>query len=611
MSILNSFSHQQLGRGLWKFNCSHLTDQSFIDLVTDFWTFWQSTKSSFLSITAWWDAGKARLQNKIRAFSRSNASTFRKRVSSLENSLFHLNRRLINGEDVNHLVNTTKAELKEAHRQQSRGARIRSNIQWAEEGEASTAYLFRLEKKRGQQRLITAIKNLGGIVVRNLGQIACAWIGFYGQLFNSQALHTSQQDYFLQTLTQKLSDSQLQLCEGALTEDECKKALDGMISGKSPGLDGFPAEFYRTFWSLPGSDYVEVLNHCYSVNKLSPSQRTGVITLLHKRGDRLEMKNWRPITLLCVDYKIAAKAIANRLLAVLHLVIHTDQSCGVPGRNPNENSLLLKDIVYHAHANNIGAAVFSLDQEKAFDRVEWSYLHRVLKQMNFGASFSKWVSLFYSQIFSSILVNGEQTQALKVTRGVRQGCPLSPLLYVIIAETVACAIRANPLIDGYLLPNGKRAKICQYADDTSIIIKSDHSLREVFSIFDRYELASGARLNVEKSHGLLIGSWKTRTDMPIPLDWSSAAITVLGSQLSNDGEEHWEKKLQQLDTIFSGWKSRTLSFHGRALIANTLGLSLFWYLLSFVCLPASTLKQINAKVFSFVWQKKREWLARS
>jgi hypothetical protein len=87
-----------------------------------------------------------------------------------------------------------------------------------------------------------------------------------------------------------------------------------------------------------GVDYVEVLNYCYKVGKLAPTQRTGVITLLHKRGDRLDMKNWRPLTLLCVDYKIAAKAIANRLLAVLHLVIHTDQSCGVPGRNPNENS---------------------------------------------------------------------------------------------------------------------------------------------------------------------------------------------------------------------------------------------------------------------------------
>ena len=360
-----------------------------------------------------------------------------------------------------------------------------------------------------------------------------------------------------------------------------------------------------------GVDYVEVLNYCYKVGKLAPTQRTGVITLLHKRGDRLDMKNWRPITLLCVDYKIAAKAIANRLLAVLHLVIHTDQSCGVPGRNPNENSWLLKDIVYHAKTNNIGAAVLSLDQEKAFNLLEWSYLHCVLERMNFGVSFRQWVSIFYSQIFSSILINGEQIQAFKVTCGVRQGCPLSPLLYIIIAETVACAIRASPLIDGYLLPNGQRAKICQYADDTSIIVRSDNSLREVFSIFDRYELGSGARLNVSKSHGLLIGSWKTRTDMPFPLDWSNEAITVLGSRLSNDGEERWEKKIQALDTVFAGWKSHTLSFHGRALIANTLSLSMFWYLLSFACLPVSRLKQINAKVFLFVWQKKREWLARS
>jgi hypothetical protein len=89
------------------------------------------------------------------------------------------------------------------------------------------------------------------------------------------------------------------------------------------------------------------------VGKLSPTQCSGVITLLHKKGDRLEMKNWRPITLLCVDYKIAAKAIANRLLSVLSLVIHPDQSCGVPGCNPNESSRLLKDIVCDANQNGV------------------------------------------------------------------------------------------------------------------------------------------------------------------------------------------------------------------------------------------------------------------
>ena len=312
-----------------------------------------------------------------------------------------------------------------------------------------------------------------------------------------------------------------------------------------------------------------------------------------------------------MDYKIAAKAIANRLLSVLSLVIHSDQSCGVPGRNPNESSRLLKDIVCDANQNGVGAAVLSLDQEKAFDRVEWSYLLRVLQQMNFGDSFRQWISLFYSHIFSCIQINGELTELFRVTRGVRQGCPLSPLLYVIMAETIACAIRADPQIDGYPIPRTRRAKICQYADDTTIVVLSDTSLRAVFSLFNRYELASGARLNVSKSHGLLIGPWRSRSDLPVSLDWSSACITVLGSRLSNDGEENWERKVQDLDSVLTSWSSRSLSFHGRALIVNSLGLSMFWYLLSFTCLPDQFLQRINTSVFSFVWKRKREWLARS
>ena len=124
--------------------------------------------------------------------------------------------------------------------------------------------------------------------------------------------------------------------------------------------------------------------------------------------------------------------------------------------------------------------------------------------MNFGPSFRAWDS----QIFSSILINGEQSDLFSVSRRVRQGCPLSPLLYVIFAETVAAAITADPGIDGYYLPNGQHAKVCQYADDTTIIVVSPGALQAVFALFKHYELASGAKLNATKSHGLLFGSWQ-------------------------------------------------------------------------------------------------------
>ena len=122
---------------------------------------------------------------------------------------------------------------------------------------------------------------------------------------------------------------------------------------------------------------------------------------------------------------------------------------------------------------------------------------------------------------------------------------------------------------------------------------------------------SGARLNVSKSHGLLIGPWRSRSDLPVSLDRSSTCITVLGSQLSNDGEENWERKFQDLESVLTSWSSRSLSFHGQALIVNSLGLSMFWYLLSFTCLPDQILQRINTSVFSFVWKQKHEWLARS
>jgi hypothetical protein len=241
-----------------------------------------------------------------------------------------LNRRLFNGEEVLPIIEDVKSELEAAHRDEARRARIRANVQWAEEGEASTKYFFGLQRKRGQRRIFTSVKNMAGTVVSTFVGIARAWVAFYGLLFTSQSLDRIEQDFFLNSLPLKLSRAEQSLCEGELTEGESKRALDAMATGKSPGLDGLPAEIYQRFWSLLGTDFVDVINFAYNHEQLSPSQRSGVITLIHKRGDRLDMKNWRPITLLCADYKIVAKAIANRLLGVIAKVTHSDQTCGVP-----------------------------------------------------------------------------------------------------------------------------------------------------------------------------------------------------------------------------------------------------------------------------------------
>ena len=474
------------------------------------------------------------------------------------------------------------------------------------------AYFLRQEQVRGQQSLISEIRRSDSSIATTTKDMLGVWRDYYLQLFSSTSLEEEEQELFLNSLERRLSEAESELCEGDLTEGECERALHRMPSNKSPGVDGLPADFYVRFWKLLGPDLTNVFNSCFHQGRLPVSQRSGAITLLYKKGDILNTANWRPITLLCADYKIVAKALSIRLLRVIAVVVSPDQSCGIPGRFMGENVRLLHDVVDYSSSEGVSGAILSLDQEKAFDRVEWSYLTKVLVRMGFGESFRSWVRLLYTEVFSAVTVNGFVKEQFSVSRGVRQGCPLSPLLYVLVAESLACAIRADPKIDGFPLPGGnKHVKVSQYADDTSTFATTDESVQALFELFAKYELASGAKLNQSKCHGLLLGSWRTRTSFPVDLRWSSSHIEALGSRLSHDGEQTWGPALQKLDKTLSSWQHRKLSFRGRALIINSLGLSRFWYLGSVVPIDSDLVKKLNKITYPFLWARPREWLSRA
>lgn len=194
-------------------------------------------------------------------------------------------------------------------------------------------------------------------------------------------------------------------------------------------LDGLPMEFNLKFWDVLGGDLVSVFNSCVDAGCLSLSQRRGIILLSFKKGDCLDPRNWRPITLLNADYKLAARVITGRLLKVIHLVVSTNETCGVPGRFISENVALLRDVVEFASSLGVPIAILLLDQEKAFDRIDWPFMLSTLSYMGFGSSFIAWVSLFYHRVQSDVNVNGYLSPFFHLSRGVRQDCPLS-LLYV-------------------------------------------------------------------------------------------------------------------------------------------------------------------------------------
>lgn len=125
-----------------------------------------------------------------------------------------------------------------------------------------------------------------------------------------------------------------------------------------------------------------------------------------KKGDWLDARNWHPISLLNVDYKSASRAVAGCLLRVLHVIVAKDQMCGIPGRYTGENAAFLRDVVDYATLSNVPVAIVSLDQEKAFDHVDWGFMYATLSKMGFGSSFIRWVRLFYTGVQSCVKVNG-------------------------------------------------------------------------------------------------------------------------------------------------------------------------------------------------------------
>ena len=222
------------------------------------------------------------------------------------------------------------------------------------------------------------------------------------------------------------------------------------------------------------------------------------------KDDRRNLKNWRPISLLNVDYKICSKALSLRLKKVLGSIVDPDQTCSVPGRSISSNLVLLRDTLDFIERSGETGILVSLDQEKAFDRVNRSFLMNILEHFGFGPSFCSWIFTLYNGAYMRILVNDFLSDPVPLLRGVRQGDALSPMLYVLCVEVLACRIRDSPAIEGFLLPGagGVQFKVGQYAYDTTAFVKNDSSLFSLFDAIPFYERGFGAKLNLSKTEAM-------------------------------------------------------------------------------------------------------------
>ena len=367
-------------------------------------------------------------------------------------------------------------------------------------------------------------------------------------------------------------------------------------------------------------EFTLVLKHIFASNTLSNSQYNAILTLLYKKGEREDIRNWRPISLLNADYKIITKIMAERLKHVLPSIIHSDQKGFVKGRNISEANRLLQDIVSYTDKNYIESAIIFLDYEKAFDRVEWKWTLHCLRKFNFGDKFINWVHMIFKQAKTSILTNGFRSSYFKISRSMRQGCPVSPLLFILQIEPLACAIRNNLNIKGIPMPFTDpethvrvETKINGYVDDGQLFVTSEGSITECFKTLDMFENASGARVNKNKTFGLYTGSWRNKSPEYTDIKWTNTNVKTLGVHhgYAIDYNAIWLEKINKIKNCIQVWKSRNLTYKGKVLIINTFLLSQIGFLAETVHVPNNVVKEIDKLLWSFMWDDKQPLVSRN
>ena len=618
------------GPGFWKLNTSFLTELEYINQIktTIQETYDEYKNDESVNPSLLWEMIKLKVREKTLRYSKNKTKQAKQREIYLEQTIARLQGELDNkttGDILfSHLeeqLNDSRHELEKIIEFRTKGAVLRSKTRWYNEGEKNTKYFLNLEKRHFKQGTISQIKTNDHEFVTSDKKILTECVSFYKDLYSSKSMTYEQNDatFFPKREDENtIQEQELIVCEGALTEKECLEALKDMGTEKTPGTDGLPAEFYKVFWRNISAILIRALNYAYETGQLSVTQRRGIIKLIPKKdAEPFFIKNWRPLTLLNCEYKIAAKSIANRLKPSLPNLINYDQTGFIKGRFIGENIRLIDSVICYAKDKNIPGLLLFLDFEKAFDTIEWSFIRKTFQHFGFGSSMLKWLNLFYCRPESCVLNNGWASEFFEIQRGVRQGCPLSPYLFVLSVEILAKAFRENTSIKGILV-NNREIKLSQYADDTTLILDGKkESLIASLKLLDDFYEVSGLKLNDKKTEALWIGVKSGNDGISIPgrnLSWPKYKVKALGVWFSTDPEAtatlNYNEKLDKVRNVLSCWKYRRLTLIGKITVLKSLVASQLVYVLSPLQTNEKVIKEVNKLFYSFLWNGKGDKIKR-
>ncbi|GJU93037.1 RNA-directed DNA polymerase, eukaryota [Tanacetum coccineum] len=379
----------------------------------------------------------------------------------------------------------------------------------------------------------------------------------------------------------KISGDQLADIESPISNDEIRRAVWGCGENKSPGPDGFSFEFFRKFWHVVGNDLCAAVTW-FSEHYYFPSGcNSSFIALIPKCLDPKTVGDYRPICLIGSIYKVVTKILANRLSLVISDLVSEVQTAFLPNRQILDGPFIITELLARCRHKKQKAMVFKVDFAKAYDSVRWDYLEAVLISFGFGAKWVAWIRGCLLSSKASVLVNGSPTKEFQFFRGLKQGDPLAPFLFILVMESLHLSF--SRLIDagmfvGIKLDSTTTLSHLFYADDAIFIGEwSQSNLSCILNMLHCFSLISGLSLNLSKCQLLGVGL----SDVIVSEAASQIGCSIMHTPFKYLGVSvggnmnlisSWDDVVNKLKSRLSTWKLKTLSIGGRlTLIKSVLG----------------------------------------
>eukprot|EP00253_Pinus_taeda_P019430 PITA_19430 len=496
--------------------------------------------------------------------------------------------------------------------------RLKSRAFWLKAGDENTSFFHNYAKGRKSANTIWGLKNEEGREVQTFHSLSELGQRHFQKLFANPGETTiSKVIRTAQCFPKFLEEDEAKDLNGEVSKEEVEATIKSMAKEKSPGPDGWSIELFLHFFELIGAEITEVVEEARKKGEVYSPFNATFIALIPKKEVPESFEDFRPISLCNRIYKIIAKVIANIIKPILSRHISMEQFGFLSGRQIHEAIGVAQEVMHSVRQKNKKGVVIKIDLSKAYDRINWLYLRLLLTHLGFKPAFISWIMGCISNVSYAILINGAATPFFKGQRGLRQGCPLSPLLFLLVVEGLSQLIhkaKREGKVKGIEVATNLFISHLLFVDDIFNFTNTEHiEIKELKSILDLFLKATGMQINHRKSQLIMTGlavQERGRLHSVLPFQPSTLELPFkyLGFWLKpNDyKKEDWNWLIAKIESRISHWSFKWLSRAGRLTLIKSVLLAIPVYWAALMWVPKGTMDKIRRLCSRFIWDGSKE-----